>query len=204
MHDGRKPTERLTDNGGGAFTISGVGQEAESEPVGEEGGVSLNFVGARLEPRSPRSSAARRKTKRPRSDAVLWFSDHARDCPCSRCTGVVCCGMRWFAVVCLALISGCTFNEISGRWNVGGVGGCQVGHEVQVEIRDGGETYFRKTYDCGEREFSGGVPSSVERFWIQLDEFKDDGGPYMGYGSVTIEVDHVTDDFSIGLVLFQP
>ena len=51
---------------------------------------------------------------------------------------------------------------------------------------------------------SAGIPSSVDRIWVQLDEIEDDGGPLDWYAGATVEAAHITGDFSIGLVLLQP
>lgn len=110
--------------------------------------------------------------------------------------------MRFVAAIAACLLSGCLIpsNEISGRWMVGGPGGCAEGDGVSVSVPE--DTYWDgyTHYTCAEREFSIAVSQELTEFRVELDVW-----PLVDRGiqtGATVELFRVVDDFNLGVVTF--
>jgi hypothetical protein len=112
--------------------------------------------------------------------------------------------MRVFAVIATAVLSGCLLpsNEISGRWNVGGDGGCTAGDIINVSAPGDYGDDDTAQYRCTDRAFSINVPEDLHEFAVVFDVWPlADRGQEIG---ATVELTRVIDDFNLGLVTFVP
>jgi hypothetical protein len=107
--------------------------------------------------------------------------------------------MHWIALSCVLATACLASDEVSGRWNIGGPGGCQADHAIYVELSDGGQ-HTSEYFACGGGRFSIAPPTSAEHRWLSL---SDTAGDAL-FGTAHRELTGVADDVDVGLILFEP
>lgn len=109
--------------------------------------------------------------------------------------------MRILLLATVLATQGCIdTNEISGHWAIssdGSDGGCSPGEDIYVEVRDELADWFH----CTEGRFAIRVSTRNEAFTVNftVDDPRAFAAGAFGY----VQLEHITDDFDIGLVTFD-